>query len=325
MLKIFRKNQFLRSLLLLPLALVLNLNLLFDVPSYIAIFHTTIDTWCQKYFNEHNPFLHWLIYSLLIFICATLINRWVIIHRLSNTITLLPGVFFIVLISIFPKMAGLNSISIALLFYCLMLSNLMYIYARQSAADKVFNVGLYTGIMSVLFGPFVMLLLFLCIAINIMTSLRMKMFLNLLNGFFIPFYFILVAYFWNDWPISGFVDQWSAQFGWANLELPLTTSRLIALVFFILLLLFVFITHPMCTSKKSIQIGRKIVVLAWSLIFSLIIYVISGVRGIQLLSFMMPAIAFYISEGVLRFKNERNAELVFVLLIMLCAVMPFVL
>ena len=322
MLKIFRKNQFLRSILLLPVALILNVNLLLFASVDIPLYHTPIDQLLSD-FRISMPVLHWLAFSFMLFGGAVLLNRMVIINRLSNTISLYPGLFYLVLMSALPVFGALTSISISLFIFILLLSNLMYINARTGVATKIFNVGLYLGLMSMLFLPQLSFVFLIFIAIRVLTAIRQREIFNLMNGTLLPFYMSGLVLLFIGFDIGGLKSVYSQQFGFENLRLPQDIPSWASLIFIALYLVVVLLTYNGVISKKSIQSIRKINIVTWALPFAVLIYLISGKSSLHLLMLTVPILAFYTSEGVLRFKKESNAEMILILLVVLCIVMPF--
>lgn len=312
-----------RSLLLLPLAMVLNVNLLFlDGPS-IPAYHQGIDGMFTD-FRLAYPIGHWFLYSLLIFVTAILINRMTIINRLSNTITLYPGLFYLVLASAFPLYSALTTIAISVLFQVLMLSNLMYINARTGAAGKIFNAGIYLGLMGALFLPQLLYLVLAIAGINILTAIKERVVLNLLNGLLLPFYLLGFYYLFREMQFTTLSEYYAGQFGLTNFRLPQLLTEWLTLGLMIVLLVFSLFSYNQAISKKSIQAIRKINILAYAILASLLVFLLSGVPSLHLFNLFLPAIGFFISESILRMKKESSAELIFVLLIMLCVTMPFV-
>lgn len=312
-----------RSLLLLPLAMVLNLNMIFFDSPAVPEFHGSVDTTLAD-IRASYPILHWFLYSCLLFVTAILINRMTIIHRLSNVITLYPGLLFLVLASAFPLFAVVSSISISILFQVLMLSNLMYTNARTGATGKVFNAGIYLGLMGSVFLPQLLYLVLVLIGINILTAIKQRSVLNLLNGMMLPFYLGGLYFLIRELPLDTLSSYYQGQIGFANFRLPSLLSEWLTLGLIAVLLMLVLFTYNQAISKKSIQSIRKITILAYTLLASLIIYFFSGKASLHCLMLLLPAMGFFISEAMLRMKKESSAELLFLLLIMLCIIMPFV-
>jgi hypothetical protein len=320
-LKVFRKNQFLRSLLLFPLALVLNVNLLLVDRQDFPIFNQYFDTKVFHGLNDHVV-IQWLLWSLIVFISGALMNRYVIINRLSNTISLFPGLFYILFCSIFPSVAFISSISVGVFFFLLLLSNLFYTNIRFGVSNKIFNTGFYQGLMSVLFAPYSVFLIYEALSLNTLRTVKRIDLINLLNGTLLPIYFLIVSYFlYSSDNFAGF--GYKSQFGTANLSLPQSVEEWLLPIFVILCILILIGTFNKALSKKGIQTIRKINILAWSIPIGIVFYFISSVCSTQLLMILFPALAYFISEWVLSFRNQTTAELIFILMLVLCYLVPW--
>lgn len=103
LISVFKRNLFVNSLLLLPLtALVRVFSLIFHeklkqikkVGYYMNL---------SLIFYLENSLLYSFISIFIVFFTAVLINRLVIKNRIANEITLLPGLFFILMVSLSPK------------------------------------------------------------------------------------------------------------------------------------------------------------------------------------------------------------------------------
>jgi len=309
--------------MLLPVALLLNINVLINPSAVNILHHSRIDGMLES-FRLDMPILHWITLSLIFFAAAILINRMVIINRLSNSITLYPGLFFIVLISAFPVFGAVSSLTISTVLLLLLLSNLMYINARSGVVDKIFNVGLYLGLMGLLFMPQLIFFFMIVASVNMLTTVKRRTVFNLINGTLIPFFLIGLAVLLYADQITDFKAMYANQFGFVNFSVPQSVEQWVTLVVIILYVLLVLLTYNSVISKKSIQSIRKINVLSFTILFVIMIHLISGIQSLHTLVLLMPVFAFYTAEGVLKFKKETNAELILILLVILGIVMPFV-
>jgi len=96
---IFKKNLFFNSLMLLPFAIILRLYSLVFASSIKSAEEGGILYTSFMHLLPDNPIIKSAISIVLVFIEAVLINRLVIKNRFSRDITLLPGMFFIILVS----------------------------------------------------------------------------------------------------------------------------------------------------------------------------------------------------------------------------------
>ena len=302
-LKLFRKNQFLRSLLLLPVALVLNINLLLQSGPSIPRYHSYVDLVLEN-FRTNMPIIHWIAFALLIFTGAVLINRMVIINRLSNTITLYPGLFFVVLVSAFPVFGAVTSISISLILLILLLSNLMYINVRSGAVTKIFNTGIYLGLMGLMFMPQLVYIVMILIAVNVLASMKQRIVLNLLNGMFLPYYFVGMAILFFSGSFDTISQQYKDQFGFDNFHLAKDLGGWLTLAILAMYLFIVLITYNNVISKKSIQSVRKISLVSISILFGILVHLISSVNSLHNLMLLIPAFAFFTSEGCIEIQKR---------------------
>ena len=140
MIGIFKNNLFFNSLLLLPYLIVIRINSFISPKTYAIQESDSIVT--KAIFNNLESGLgQSIIALLLIYFHILFINRFVIKHRLSNVITLLPGLFYGLLVSMLPEYSMLSPYLFANTFVLLALGEIFSLYKKPKAADLLFNVG----------------------------------------------------------------------------------------------------------------------------------------------------------------------------------------
>ncbi len=320
MLALFSKNQFIRSLLLLPLALILNISMVLLDRRIERVDRNHLDAWIAEVFQS-NPNLHWFVYCFMLFIMAVLINRLTIINRLTNSMSLLPGMFFVILASIFPLSKEIDSSLIAGFFAILALSNLYYAGNRRGNEAKLFNVGLYWGIMSLIYPLSLLFVLFSFISINIMRAIRRQDVFNLLNATLLPIYFFLAIAYILKWDLAIYWSDWKAAWSMPSFDSE-DTIVLIQIIIAVIYGMLCFALYGVGISKKTIQTIRKIIILMWFGFFSTFAALFCSIYGFPFIFLLAAPLSFFMSEMIQRIPKSGTAEFIVLVLIVFNLILP---
>ncbi|MGB4840667.1 MAG: hypothetical protein WBP08_16805 [Saprospiraceae bacterium] len=322
MLEIFRKNLFINSVLLLPYIFLVRLSSIIYPAAYLGF---DVNNTAQSLIYHIIPgaLIQNIVANALIFIHALLINHIFIRHRLSREITLLPGLIYVVLVSVVPDFMFLTPVLMANTFILFAVINLLRTYKTPNPAAYIFNSGVYLGVASLIYTPYSIIVLFGMIIILILRSFKLIEKLQYFTGFIIP-YFILFAYkYW-----AGLVYVELAFIKDIFFRLP-DIQKDDLIVFYIsvgiisLDLLFVIFNYGVLTSKKSLQIQKKIDVFYWILLYSLISFLIFSTVGV--IHLMTLAFPLAILTGILisDSKSHITHELIHFLVLTLIFLTQF--
>lgn len=322
MLEIFRKNLFINSVLLLPYIIIVRLGTLINPIGYTLKEESNV---LQKivFYNITDPLVQNIIACILIFVQALLINYIFIKHRLSREITLFAGLFYVLFVSIIAENAFLSTILVANTFLILAFKNVLETYKVPQAAAHIFNTGFMIGVASLYYSPYFAYLIFGIFALLQLRSFKLLEKMQFFIGVGVP-YFLLFAYrYWIDVPFVDVDFLKEIFFRWPSIS----SDELIVFYVAVFLLLAGVVVSIMnygnFTAKKTIQTQKKIDLVYWLLIFSLISFLIfSSVRATHLLSLAFP-LALLIGISVSDTKNRMFYELLHLVLLCLVFISQF--
>ena len=309
---IFKKNLFINSVLLLPFAIILRLYSLV-YPTNISpiieggFFHTTLMDILPK-----SPILYSIIAVFMIFFEAVLINRLVIKNRFSRDITLLPGMFFIILVSLSPTMHTLSSFVFGLFFIIISFINLFKTYKKFQSERYLFNTGLYFGISIMFCNSFILLVIPIILGMISIRAFKIKELLQFLFGIILIAYIYIFWMFWIDEPIK-FPD-----FNVFYIKEIFSGDifRYIIIGSYVFLILNTIGTYRNFIIKKSIQSQKKINIIFWFLLIAIIATVFihpdSFYNYLHVIAFPL---SIFTSMIYLRIRNNLIAEIVSVVII----------
>ncbi len=308
---IFKKNLFFNSLLLLPFAVILRLYSLVHPTSLGTTMNGGVLYDLVLRLLPESPIFHTLVGIFIVFFEAVLINRLVIKNRFSRDITLLPGMFFIILVSISPSMHSLSPHMIGLFFVILSFANLFTTYKKYQSERFLFNAGFYLGIAALFYTNYIFLFIPLFFSLLSIKAFKTREFFQLLSGILLVVYFYAFGLYWYN---EAFVLP-TIKFNLYILKGFDLFSYLIIGIYLILILN-TLITHRKFVIKKSIQSQKKINIIFGILIFSIALLFFNNPDDFfNYLYLVAFSLSFFTATIFLRIKNNLIIEIVNALMI----------
>ncbi len=204
MIGIFKQKNPGNALLLLVYALVLKFSM-FLHPTVPAL-HPEDNYLYRLILNGLDSVFHQtaILYSMLTFLIlfsqATLFNRICNHHKLLPKANFLPEMSYILITSLLPDW---DHLSAPLLINSIMIwiwYQMIDLYSTHRPGSLIFNIGVWTGVVSLLYIPAMAFILLVLFALLTMRPFRIREWLVGLLGFTSPYYFLfLVLYLTGHW------------------------------------------------------------------------------------------------------------------------------
>jgi hypothetical protein len=244
----------------------------------------------------------------------------VIKNRIANEITLLPGLFFILLSSLTPELLGLSPIQFGLLFIVLALSNLYKSYKKFNSELYLFNTGFYLGI-SVLFSSnLIVFILPFVFGFFSIRSYNFREFMQLLSGVLAVAYFYTFYLIWTGDEFSFTPFSFSSPVEYFSGNISVYFISILYGALFVLVVM----TYRKFIIKKSIQSQKKVNILLWILIFAIICMgFINPEFKLSYFYILAFGLSYFTSAIFLRIKNKMISEIVYVLIVFSILVFHF--
>jgi len=221
---IFKQKNPGNALLLLVYALVLKFSI-FLHPTAPALhpednyLYRLILNGLDSMFHQ-TPILYAILTFLILFSQATLFNRICNHHKLLPKANYLPGMSYILVTSLLQDW---NHFSAPLLINSIMIwiwYRMVDLYNSHRPGSQIFNIGVWTGVVSLLYVPAMTFLLLMLFALITMRPFRIREWLVGLLGFTCPYYFLfLLLYLTSHW-------HWKDMLPKIVLTLPATPSSI---------------------------------------------------------------------------------------------------
>jgi hypothetical protein len=209
---IFRQKNPGNALLLLVYALVLKFSMFLHpvapilYPEDNYLYRLILDA-LNAVFHQ-GPLLYAILTFLILFSQATLFNRICNHHKILPKPNFLPGMSYILITSLLPDWSHFSA---PLLINSIMIwiwHRMMELYNSQRPGSAIFAIGVWIGVVSLLYIPAVAFLLLVLFGLIIMRPFRIREWFVGLLGFTFPYYFLFLAlYLTGHWSWSNIVPH----------------------------------------------------------------------------------------------------------------------
>ncbi len=250
---------------------------------------------------------------ILIFLQALLINITAARYRVARSVSLFPGVFYVLLCSSFPDFLYLSPVLVANTFLILALYELLGVYKKYYSNGRIFNAGLWIGLATLFYFSSIVFIGAIFIGFFILRAFKIKEQIGLLLGFISPFWLVGIYYFVQN----ALPDFWSRSFGnigFLDANLSNEWDSYVQLSIFAIFILAAIFSYRTYTYKVSIQAQKFVDVFFWVLAFSATTLLIQDNIQADHLIFLAVPLSFLIGMTFL-YMNRRLAEALHFLLL----------
>ncbi|HVZ56807.1 MAG TPA: hypothetical protein VG870_09140 [Chitinophagaceae bacterium] len=149
------------------------------------------------------PVLYALLAFLLLYTQAVSLNSLINRNRMTQRLTYFPGMAYLLVTSLVPEWNHFSAPMVVNSLLILVLSWLFRTYNQPRAKGIIFNVGLAIGVMSFLYFPSLVFMIWAIFALMLLRPFRINEWLLCLLGITAPYYFYVIYLV--------LTDQWSLQ------------------------------------------------------------------------------------------------------------------
>jgi ABC-type multidrug transport system fused ATPase/permease subunit len=260
MLTLFKTKQDLANIFLIPYLILIRLSIFFSPAKVDIQTYGLLTDWM---FNEINPnsFSGRFLALFLVFVQAVFINILANRFRFSRELSLLPGLFYCLLMSLTTEFLTLNGFVLGNTFVILALFFLLDIYKRNDrVANNIFSVGFWLGFACLFDYLYVFFFIWAIIGIVTLVRFNFKDILILLIGGFQAVFLFSVYLFYYD-KLTPFFQDISQHFGWLNFYSGKVSSLFLKLGFCFSCLLFVLLMSGYIFRQQSLAIQKFLSIL----------------------------------------------------------------
>ena len=307
MVSIFRKNDVVNFLLLLPYTVLLRLYSLINPRTYEI---TPEDTAISKWFFSliDFPLLQSIIGILVVFGQALLINVLSNNHRLHRLPTALAGMVYIVLVSSLKELQVLSPALIGLSFILLAILNVFTTYKKSKASPNIFNASFLCALAALFYPPYALFAVAMFIGFAMLRNFKWKERIQFLFGFLVLFWIIGAFFYFIDILDFTFYENVSMNGAitsfWSG-----DNSLWYSASIFLLLIGISLINYYNYMKKKVIDIRKKIDFFYWLLLCSVLSLLVFHTIDHQHYLIVVISLSVFISMSLLLIRNTALAEL----------------
>ncbi len=312
MLSLFRTNQLVANALLIFYVILLRFS------SFVVPYEHSPNSYGILSDNllaivPPESTLSHVLAMVLVFVQALLINIIAARYRVARSVSLFPGLFYVLLSSCFPEFLYLSAPLLANTFLILAIYELLAVYKKYYSNGHIYNVGLWIGLATLFYFSSIAFLAAIFIGFVILRAFKLKEQIGMLLGFTTPFWLLGTYYFVQDQMPLFWTEAFGSNTGF--LDLPsFDYMRYIQLGTFLLFTLVAILSYRTYTFKVSIQAQKFIDVFYWFLLFSLgTIFIQKGIQAEHLTLLAVP-LSLLLGMSFL-YMNNRIAEALHFLLL----------
>ncbi|MBR9921848.1 MAG: hypothetical protein GYB31_13490 [Bacteroidetes bacterium] len=264
MLSLFRTNQELSGILLIPLIFLFLATAWWEFPAAVA--HPAfgpLGDWMQAWAGK-SPLFSTILSGVIVFIEALFLNNLIISHRMNKQINLFPGLALVIIVFSLTVFKGIPAIHLANLSLLFALVSGFSIYKKLDVAGNIFNIGLWIGLAALFYTPYIFFLIWGIFTLNSLRNISLKEPLIMISGSLVIWFLFATGYFYTDL-LSDFWATTLDSFAFFDIESNIPTSVWIQLGTFVVLIFLAIASFSSYQVKKSIEAQKKISSLFYAL------------------------------------------------------------
>lgn len=288
MIQLFRQNNFLTSLLLIPYTFIVRLGYFWldKQPIQLSTDGVLYSIFLKAFGNHY--LLQWIVTNFIIAFTAVLMNRLLIKHRINRDQTLIPGLLFILFSSWIEIFIPFSAIHIANYFLALSFLSLFSYTKKKPFTSSTFDGSMYLSISILFYTPYILFAIPIILGFFSLDRVKINDFLSILVGLLTPFLMLSGILYVLQSSVSLFQGF---DFG---IRLPKlldswTLLEYVKIGVYIIALVICSFSYVTLVKKNNIQVQKKFRILYWILICATLGFVfILNKNNNHLLIFSLP-------------------------------------
>jgi hypothetical protein len=322
-LEFFKKNHVFNSLLLLPYALV--------VRSVVILFpEARVDGEISGHWGRELILAaqgwgagEYLFSTFLVFVQAAMLNRLMIKQSMLGEINLFPGLAYILLTSMHPAFIGVSSILLANTTLLIALAYLFDVLKKEKQEETRFMAGFWLAVAGLVYTPFAIFFLFGLLSMSMLKTLKLKDVFQFLTGYLSPFFIGWMVRVIRTRDLNPAHFEFFDAFGIPGLSAMTSTSDIITLSVFALLLLVSLMGYSQIIARKNIHAQKKIDTMYVMVFFTIPMALFPPTISIQYLLTIAIPLALFVAIMVRLIRHPAVAESLHFILFVTAIVIQF--
>ncbi len=316
MLSIFRTNQLILGVLLIPYAFLVRSYGWFkgietDYDNGGLFYDMVVDN------LPLNDALYFILGFCLILLQSFQANQIVNNHKMGGEVNLFPSLFYVLAGSASLSFLGFSPALLGNTFLLFALWQFSFIYQEKQPSGKIFNAGFFTGLAILSCSGYIAFLLFGTLAIIIQRAFTVKEVLQFLVGFLVPVFWTWVYFYYQGELDEGLWVYAESTLSILNFRLDFQLHDILAAGLLGVMILLVFALYPRITDKLEMKNKKNISLLYWFSVVGLISIIPQADVGMEHLIIFAIPLGGLLGIGFTKMKNQRWAEVIHLCLLIL--------
>ncbi|MDZ4669005.1 MAG: DUF6427 family protein [bacterium] len=248
---------------------------------------------------------------IVVFLQGLLVNYISSEHDIIYKGSVLPGLFYILLNSIYPEQLQLSPQLLANTFIILLLNRLCYLYESQRPLFLVFDASVLLGLGLLLDYDLILYLPFILISVLYMTAFNIRYLLVPLFGILLPAYFLGIAFFLFD-HLNDFIKSLENSLT-KNYFNPIGITFVEGIIWLILIPVFVFSTIELQLNflRNKVKTRRIQLIILVMLLFGVVLVFAENQGFVFGLSFLSVTLSMIMANYFIRPKRKVLKDVLF--------------
>ena len=303
MISLFRRLSPVNILLLCIIAVILRAGILLNPPDKLdfKVFEVYLSVLLNIQSNNLFSVEANLFFSILLTLLqALLFNRIVNEYNLLGKPSFLPALMYVTGSSLLMHFLVLTPVLICNFLVIWMLSKFLSIHRKESALSTMFDLGMIIAVGTLIYLPFVVMMLILWISLIIFRAFNWREWIAGILGLATVYFFVAVAYYWTDSfeKLQSFRVPLAIEFK----LFPINYYEYLVLIPLLLILFLSIISLQQKLYRSNVHIRKSYLLLFFTFIFSILSFFITSKYQIYHFLLAVPAaavfMAFYFSHAI---------------------------
>lgn len=279
-------------------------------PNFYTPFADLVFDWLAN----HQAFLgqNQVIAVLIILLQAFLINYIANAHNILYKGSVLPGLFYVLINSIYIEQLQLTPQLLSNTFVILLFNRLCYLYESEQPLFLVFESGILLGLGILFDYDLIIYLPFILLSVLYMTSFNLRFWVVAILGIIVPSYFLGVLFFLTD-HLNDFINSfnYSLQKTYFN---PIGISLEQGIIWFFIIPVFVISAFQIQINflRNKVKTRRIQLIILFMLLFGIVSVLAENQGFVYGLTFLGFSLSILLANYFVRSQRKWLKEFLFI-------------
>lgn len=274
-------------------------------------------------FQISYPIQGKFIAFILVIALGFLLSRLNITYYFIPNRTQLHTLFFVFLGSTYTTLQGITPTLLVTFLFIWVVFKLFGTFKKDQLCYEYFDIGLIIAVGSMIYVPFIFIVLFIWISMSTLRPFRLREWLFTLLGLMIPYFLLFTYYFFKGNSITVFLSHQIHFFTEKGIPFPFTSAYyplyIIAGIYFIIG------SFQMLRTFGIRKLHARKYFGIWLILFIMLVlmYLVIPSAGIELLFIILIPVSFLFSNYFITTKTNTINNIFFILLILSLAFLRY--